>query len=255
MLEIHHFRLGLTNFKTASDTTFWPELRGDWAAMTNASKRMKTGTATALIAVLQLLIAVTTARVHPHVFAEAKLEITVEPNGKVVKLSHVWRFDDVFSETVMFEFDKDADGKISPDEQAEISKTILESTGEYNYFEAVINNGKDMDMAKPADLLASFDSKVLVISYSNAPREPMLMKGTVSFGVYDPTFYTAIDFIDDTDITIKGAPPACKGKVVRPDADEALAQNQGNLTDAFFNDPQGTDMSKIFATRLELTCP
>ena len=223
--------------------------------MTNASNRMRTGTATALIAALQLLLTVTPAQVHPHVFAEAKLDITVEPNGKVVKLSHVWRFDDVFSETVMFEFDKDADGKISPAEQAEISKTIVESTGEYNYFEAVIYNGKDMDMAKPADLSASFDNKVLVISYSNAPVEPVLMKGTVSFGVYDPTFYTAIDFIEDTDITIKGAPPACKGKVIRPDADEALAQNQGNLTDAFFNDPQGTDMSKIFATRLELTCP
>ena len=223
--------------------------------MTNASNRMRTGTATALIAALQLLLTVTPAQVHPHVFAEAKLDITVEPNGKVVKLSHVWRFDDVFSETVMFEFDKDADGKISPAEQAEISKTIVESTGEYNYFEAVIYNGKDMDMAKPGDLSASFDNKVLVISYSNAPVEPVLMKGTVSFGVYDPTFYTAIDFIEDTDITIKGAPPACKGKVIRPDADEALAQNQGNLTDAFFNDPQGTDMSKIFATRLELTCP
>jgi len=26
------------------------------------------------------------------------------------------------------------------------------------------------------------------------------------------------------------------------------------LTDAFFNDPTGTDMSKIFATKLELSC-
>ena len=26
------------------------------------------------------------------------------------------------------------------------------------------------------------------------------------------------------------------------------------LADAFFDDPSGTDMSKLFATRLELTC-
>ncbi|MGO6905205.1 DUF1007 domain-containing protein, partial [Rhizobium ruizarguesonis] len=26
------------------------------------------------------------------------------------------------------------------------------------------------------------------------------------------------------------------------------------LTDAFFNDPTGTNMSKLFATRLEVTC-
>ncbi|MBO9629966.1 MAG: DUF1007 domain-containing protein, partial [Shinella sp.] len=37
-------------------------------------------------------------------------------------------------------------------------------------------------------------------------------------------------------------------------ADEVLAQNQDKLTDAFFNDPTGTDMTKLFATRLEVTC-
>jgi ABC-type uncharacterized transport system substrate-binding protein len=50
-------------------------------------------------------------------------------------------------------------------------------------------------------------------------------------------------------------PSDCSRTVVRPDPDEAIAQNQSKLTDAFFNDPAGTDMSKIFATRLELDCP
>ena len=36
--------------------------------------------------------------------------------------------------------------------------------------------------------------------------------------------------------------------------DEAIKENQKTLTDAFFNDPTGTDMSKIFATKLELDC-
>ena len=222
--------------------------------MTRSRSILFTRAAKSALLAAPLCLAASPAQVHPHVFAEAKLEVSIEPNGKVGKLSHVWRFDDIFSETVMFEFDKDADGKISPAEQAEISKTIVESIGEYNYFEAVADNGKEVKMAKPADLLASFDDKVLVISYSNAPVDPVLMKGTVSFGIYDPTFYTAIDFIEDNDLAIKGTPPACKSKVVRPDADEALAQNQGTLTEQFFNDPQGTDMSKIFATRLELTC-
>jgi ABC-type uncharacterized transport system substrate-binding protein len=42
--------------------------------------------------------------------------------------------------------------------------------------------------------------------------------------------------------------------VIRPDPDAALAENQQTLTEAFFNDPAGTDMSKIFATKLELKC-
>jgi ABC-type uncharacterized transport system substrate-binding protein len=232
----------------ANDITLWPDLQLDWADM-------KSGHIIQTLAAAAFVASVAPAHAHPHVFAEAKIEINVEPNGKVTKLSNVWRFDDLFSETVKFEFDKDADGKINAAEQADISKTIVESIGDYNYFAAVSNNGKDTKMAKPADLQASFDDLVLVITFSNAPVEPVLMKGTVSFGIYDPTFYTAIDFVDDTDLVIKGAPPTCKSKVVRPDADEALAQNKGSLTDAFFNDPQGTDMSKIFATRLELTCP
>ena len=196
----------------------------------------------------------TPALVHPHVFAEAKLIVEIDGTGTVSKLSHVWRFDEIFSETVMFEFDKDADGKISAEEQAQVSKTIVESIGEYNYFEAVIDNGKEVKMAKPTDLLASFDGKTLVVSYSNAPETPLKAAGKVSFGIYDPTFYTAIDFIEDTDLKVAGAPASCKSAVVRPDADEAIAQNQGSLTEQFFTDPQGTDMSKIFATRIELTC-
>lgn len=52
-----------------------------------------------------------------------------------------------------------------------------------------------------------------------------------------------------------GMPVNCKSKVVRPNPDEAIAANQATLTDSFFNDPTGTNMSKIFATKLEIDCP
>ncbi|MGL4489486.1 MAG: DUF1007 family protein [Rhizobiaceae bacterium] len=196
----------------------------------------------------------TPARVHPHVFAEAKLNITIASDGTVDKLSHVWRFDEFFSETVLFEFDKNTDTKISADELADISKTIVDSIGEYNYFEAVLSNDKEVKMAKPADLTASFDDKVLVITFSNSPVEKVSLTKKTSFGIYDPTFYTAIDFVEDKDMTVANLPASCKSTVIRPNADEALTQNQQSLTEAFFNDPQGTDMSKIFATRIEVSC-
>ena len=33
------------------------------------------------------------------------------------------------------------------------------------------------------------------------PAEPMPLKGKLSFGVYDPTMYTAMDFPTDEDLT------------------------------------------------------
>jgi ABC-type uncharacterized transport system substrate-binding protein len=109
-------------------------------------------------------------------------------------------------------------------------------------------------MQAPDRLIATFENEQLAILFQSLPAQPLQLTGTVSFGVYDPTFYTAIDFYEDENMIVKGLPDDCSRQVVRPDPDEALAANQDTLTDAFFNDPAGTDYSKIFATRLELTC-
>lgn len=83
-------------------------------------------------------------------------------------------------------------------------------------------------------------------------KEPLKLSGKVVFGVYDPTFYTAIDFAQDDHMAVGNMPAHCPRKVVRPDRHEAIAENQASLREAFFTDP--TDLSKLFATRLRLDC-
>ena len=56
-----------------------------------------------------LLASTVPASVHPHVFAEARLDVVVNPDGTVKSLRHLWRFDDLFSSTVLVEFDKNGD--------------------------------------------------------------------------------------------------------------------------------------------------
>ncbi|GLS31345.1 ABC-type uncharacterized transport system, substrate-binding protein [Mesorhizobium albiziae] len=195
------------------------------------------------------------AFVHPHVFAEARLDVTLNPDKSVKSLRHLWRFDDVFSSTVLMEFDKNADLQLDDAELQEVANTVTTSLAEYDYFQVVTEDGKDVAMKPPAQLIANYESDQLIILFESEPKEPLKLSGKVDFGVYDPTFYTAIDFTEDDNMAVDGDLPAgCTRTVVRPDPDEALAQNQSKLTDAFFNDPSGTDMSKIFATRLELSC-
>jgi ABC-type uncharacterized transport system substrate-binding protein len=102
--------------------------------------------------------------------------------------------------------------------------------------------------------MANFEDSQLIVLFESQPVEPLPLEGKVSFGVYDPTFYTAIDYYDDDQLVVTSLPESCSRSVIRPDPDEAIAQNQQTLTDAFFDDPTGNDMSKIFATRLELDC-
>ncbi|WP_434221263.1 DUF1007 family protein [Mesorhizobium caraganae] len=201
-----------------------------------------------------LLASAGAANAHPHVFAEAKLDLTVGPDRMVKSLRHLWRFDDLFSSTVLMEFDKNSDLVLDAKELDEVALTIHASLAEYNYFQMVTLNGKDVTMAPPPKFSVSYENDQLVVQFETQPKDTLALAGKVSIGVYDPTFYTAIDFTDDDKIAVAGLPEGCSRAVVRPDPDTAIAQNQKSLTDAFFSDPTGTNLGKIFATRLELTC-
>lgn len=207
---------------------------------------------------ISLLISVlfaTPARLHPHVFAEARLDVALNPDGTVKNLRHLWRFDDVFSSTILLEFDANSDLQLDTSELDTVAGVVKESIAEYDFFQSVTANGKPVPMAPPETLIADFQDNQFIILFESAPAKPLRLAGKLAIGVSDPTFYTAIEFLEDTHMKVEGESDGCSSAVIRPDPDEAIAQNQQTLTEEFFNDPTGNDISKLFATRLELTCP
>ena len=211
-------------------------------------------TATAGLALAAGLFATPPAvEAHPHIWAEARLELAIT-DGKLTGLRHVWRFDDIFSSTVLLEFDKNADNKLDDAELAEVGDTVRGSISEYDYFQLVQHDGKDVAMKAPEVVIADFKDNRLILLFESETTAPLPLGGKITAAVYDPTFYTAIDYVNDEDLASENLPAVCTRAVVRPDPDEILAQNSKNLTEAFY---ETTDMSKltgIFATRLELTC-
>lgn len=205
------------------------------------------------VAVLTML-APAAATAHPHVFADARLEIVAGGDGTIQELHNVWRFDDVFSSQVLLDFDKNTNLVLDPDELEEIGKTVRTSLEEFSYYTTLTQDGKTVAVAKPDVINVDWKDGQLLMFFAIKPATPMPLKGKLTFGVYDPTLYASIDFPSDQDVVLMGDFKACKHAVVRPDADEVIAENQSTLTDAFFNDPTGTDMSKLFATRMEVTC-
>jgi ABC-type uncharacterized transport system substrate-binding protein len=195
------------------------------------------------------------AAAHPHVFAEAKMTLMLAANGTVEKIQHHWVFDDLFSSTVIVEFDKNEDLLLDAGELKEVQSTIVDSIGDYNYFQTISNNGTDVKMARPPNLTASMDGTTLVIAFDSYPEKILPLHGKVSFGIYDPTFYTAIDFVEDADISAGALPAGCTAKVVRPDPEEAIAQNKQNLTESFYATTDPANMGQLVATRLEVSCP
>lgn len=202
-----------------------------------------------------LVAAPAAALAHPHVFAEARLEVVSGDDGNVSELRNVWRFDEIFSSSVLMDFDMNTDLKLDHDELQEIADTIRTSLADYDYFTFITRDGKPVEIGKPEHFHVDYQDDQLLVVFSVSPKTPLPTKGKLSFGVYDPTFYTSIDFTRDEDMHAEGTAAArCRHAVVRPDPDEIIAKNQAMLTEAFFNDPAGNDMGKLFATRLELTC-
>ena len=194
------------------------------------------------------------ASVHPHIFADARLEVKIGPDNTVGSLRHVWRFDEVWSSgEVLLTFDANQDLKLDDAELEEAGRTFHESLADYHYFQFMTLNGKDVELVKPDRLMVTFEDGQMNILFESKPAATVKLAGKLDFGVYDPTFYIGIDFTDDANLAVVGLPAGCERSIIRPDADAVISQ-QSAMTEDFFADPGAEDIGKLFATRLELTC-
>lgn len=208
-----------------------------------------------IIRTAALLLCANAAMAHPHVFAQANFEIHANDNGEISELRHVWRFDELFSSSVLLDFDTNSNLELDANELQEIGAVVLESLAEFDYYTHLSVDGEDVKIARPDVINADFQEGQLLLIFAVRPHLPVMMSGNISAGVYDPTLYSAIEFFEDSDMIITGVDPdKCQREVVRPDPDEVIAQNSGSLTDAFYDDSDPFDISKLFATRLELKC-
>jgi ABC-type uncharacterized transport system substrate-binding protein len=207
------------------------------------------------LAVLAGVFMASPASAHPHVFAEARLEIDTSTDGLVTELRNVWRFDEVFSSSVLLDFDENGDLQLDHAELAEISTMVTASLAEFDYYINLSVDGRDARISLPEDIKVDYQDGQLLMFFAVVPEKELRLNGRISVGVFDPTMYAALDFINDEDMMVTGGSSGqCARNVVRPDPDEIIAQNQASLTEAFFETTQSGDLSKLLATRLELTC-
>lgn len=206
------------------------------------------------LALVGLIGSTTSLSAHPHVFAEARLEVVSNAEGSIDRLQHVWRFDDLFTTTVILEFDADANGELDDAETDKLTDVITESISDFNYFLTLTSAGKDFTFKRVNDMRALFEDGQMILFFTSVPDGDVRLADKPSISVYDPTFYTSIEFYEDDAMALKDAPSGCGFEMVVPDVDAILEQNQNTLTEDFFNDPEGNDYSKIFATRMEISC-
>lgn len=203
-----------------------------------------------IIALCLITISGTQVFSHPHVFLEANLEIHRDAQGRAIELRNVWRFDEVFSTSVVVDFDENGDNALDVKELEHIGATIKTNLKEFDYFTEVRADGEIVEFELPKIFLADYNDGKLTLIVAMELKEPQIMTGkNFSVSVSDPTYYVAVEIADENAIELSGGGGDCKSEIVRPDFDVLYAQNP----EVFLKDFQGSDDPEVFNSDEYLT--
>ncbi len=129
---------------------------------------------------------------HPHVFIDNRISVVFNDKG-LKGFKHEWFFDEMFSSTMIQEFDLDADGKFNEKEIKGIVRGAFSNLKEHNYFTDISINGQRFKIKEFKDFQAKIDSGVMIYKFFipcgvTAIRENQ----EATIAVYDPTYFVQV---------------------------------------------------------------
>lgn len=192
------------------------------------------------------------ASAHPHVWIDVQLSFRFDTSGRIDALFLHWRFDEDYSAYAVAGLDVDGDGTYTKDELVPLVKDVSESLPEYDYFTAVTAGGEPVAFRPDAVIAAAFDGRSLDLDLLlplAAPPDPRL--AAVEVATYDPTYYVALDLVEQGTVRLDGAvPPRCRTSIEAP-----RMQGAPWLSDDAASDLQlARQYAMSYAPRATLTC-
>lgn len=142
---------------------------------------------------------------HPHVFIENSA-IFILNNDSVKGIQVTWIFDDIFSSSIINDYDKDKNYIFNENESLKIYDDAFSNLENYNYFCYIKINNKEVNFKKVKNFSASIlNKKKLVYSFFIPINKKITnSKTNISLLVYDKSNFCNVDTKDKNSISIKG---------------------------------------------------
>lgn len=194
---------------------------------------------------------------HPHVWIEANLEIVRDDKGQATQIRHVWRFDEIFSSSLVLDFDDNGNGELDEKELEEIGKVTRQSLTEYNFYTEVRSGSNIVDFYEPEPYIIDYKNGqlLMIMALELTKPQPMGAEG-FKVAVSDPTYYVAVDLPDPTAVIVSGNGKKCTSEIIVPDWDALYARDADRLADLFAAGPdEKVDGSEDYLTWVEFHCP
>ena len=134
---------------------------------------------------------------HAHVWIDNTVVVHFDDQG-MAGFKEKWAFDEMFSQMIIHDFDKNRNGRFELAEVKEIKKGAFSNLRKFDYFTHVKINGKSFEVKFVKD----FNAKIVKNRVTYHFFVPCHIKATSSFkeiriGIYDESFYTSITLLRD----------------------------------------------------------
>ena len=156
-----------------------------------------------LVFILILLFPLS-AHAHPHVRVNASVELLFD-NKKLTGIKQSWVFDDLFSTSVIQDYDKDKNGKFSKGEIEQIQNNAFINLKNYDFYNHVFKDEKTIKITGFKDFSASLDNEIVTYTFTTLIAESLDIKNNkVAIGFYDPEYYVDIFYQSENPVQFNG---------------------------------------------------
>ncbi len=195
------------------------------------------------------------ASAHPHVWVVSKSQVVYGPDGSVVGVRHSWAFDDMYSAFAIQGLDQQTKGEFTREELQSLAQVNVESLKEYDFFTYAKLDGKKVAFIDPKDYYLEYNSKdtVLTLHFLLPLKTPVKAK-SLSFEVFDPSYFVDFQFADNDPLALDGAPAGCEVNLGKPqEMTKEMAQRLAEIP-ADGQIPENS-FGAAFANKILVKCP
>ncbi|HYF54233.1 MAG TPA: DUF1007 family protein [Salinarimonas sp.] len=194
------------------------------------------------------------ALAHPHVWITARAEVAYGQDGRVTGVRHAWTFDEAYSAFVTQGLDRNGDGRLTPDELAELAQTNTASLADFDYFTVLKAGGAKQAFETPREPAMRVEEGKAVLSFLLPLKSPASPK-VVSLEIFDPTYFVSFALAEGEDaVRLANGPRGCATTITRAKGPDLSASR--NLSESFFDAlTAASDFGAQFANRALIACP
>lgn len=193
---------------------------------------------------------------HPHNWVTMRSEFVANDAGELVAVNQTWRFDFFFSAILVAETVNEWQQPLPKALEFE-ARRMIQNLAPYQYFSVLSVNERELQLPAPdhyaLQVVKAEGQEFLELTMHFQMTQPTVLAGsTMSWSVYDPTYYIAYSHEHADNVTIRHASNlSCSKQLKLPKLTEELIAYAFSL-DQTERDTDG--LGRAFAEKILIAC-